>query len=421
MAQGTPKGFRLHVGLLGRRNVGKSSLINALSGQRSAIVSEQAGTTTDPVFRPVELQPIGPVLLIDTAGLDDEGALGLLRVERTRRLLDRLDLALLVTEAGCWGETEERLLGELQSRSTPVVVVTNKADRCGVSQAPLDGLEQRSLRTVATVATTGQGLDELREALIELAPEDVARATPLVSDLVPPGEVALLVVPIDKEAPKGRLILPQAQTIRDLLDAGRLALVTRDDELTMALASLARPAALVITDSQALARVAANTPDEVSLTTFSVLFSRFKGDLRQQVRGAVALSRLGRGARVLIAEACTHHPITDDIATVKIPRLLADFVGASLHIDHCRGHDLPEELARYDLVVHCGACVWNRREMLSRIRRCSEVGVPITNYGLTIACCLDLLERVIRPFVTDGSRLGGEHDVPGRIDERATP
>ena len=396
--QATPRALRLHIGLFGRRNVGKSSLLNAITRQQVSIVSAVAGTTTDPVEKPMELLPLGPVLFVDTAGVDDEGALGALRLERTRAVLGRVDLGVVVTEACAWGGFEDGLVAELDRRRVPVVIAVNKTDARPLPDDERDRLQQRAGALVALSALTGEGVGDLREALLRLAPADHFDSRRVVSDLVPPGGIAVLVVPIDKEAPKGRLILPQVMVIRDLLDGESLALVTQDRELARALASLSRPPALVVTDSQAFLKVAADVPPGVPMTSFSILMARFQGDLAEQVRGTLAIERLVPEDRVLIAETCTHHPIGDDIGRVKIPRWLRQYTGASLQFTHVQGRDFPADLSPYRLVVHCGNCTGNRREMLSRIHRCREAGVPITNYGLTIAYSLGIFERALVPF-----------------------
>jgi len=398
MSQPTPRGLRLHIGIFGRRNVGKSSLLNAVTRQDVSIVSEQAGTTTDPVEKPMELLPLGPVLFIDTAGIDDEGALGAQRVERTRRVFDRTDLGVLVAEPRGWGPFEESILQELQSRRVPVVVVFNKIDTGPPEETLRQSLAGRGLAVVQTCATAGEGVLDLRQALLDRAPADFLNQPAIVSDLVGPGELAVLVVPIDKEAPRGRLILPQVQAIRDLLDGDAMCLVVKERELRTALARLNRPPKLVVTDSQAFLKVAGDTPPDVPMTSFSILFARFKGDLITQVQGAAAIDRLRPGDRVLVAEACTHHPIAEDIGRVKIPRWLTQYVGGRLEFEHVQGHDYPEDLSPYRLVIHCGACMTNRREMLSRIMRCRRAGLPITNYGLVIACSLGIFERALQPF-----------------------
>ena len=396
--QPAPRTLRLHIGLFGRRNVGKSSLLNALTRQQVSLVSDQAGTTTDPVEKPMELLPLGPVLFVDTAGLDDEGALGHQRMARTRAVLERVDLALLVAEAGAWGPFEDALLAELKQRDIPVVVVLNKADLAESTAAERTHLEALGVAAVTVSAPGGEGLAELREALLRAAPSGFMDSRQLLSDLVPPGEVAILVMPIDSEAPKGRLILPQVMAIRDLLDGHSLALVVQEGELEAALDGLKRPPALVVTDSQAFQGVAAKVPTHVPLTSFSILLSRFHGDLPAQVRGTVAIDRLRGGERVLVAEGCTHHPGEEDIGRVKIPRWLEAKAGAPLRFEHVQGRDFPADLAPYALVVHCGNCMGNRREMLSRIHRCEAAGVPITNYGLAIAHAKGILERALRPF-----------------------
>lgn len=406
--QSTPKGFRLHIGIFGRRNAGKSSLLNALTRQHVSIVSDVAGTTTDPVEKPMELLPLGPVLFIDTAGIDDLGGLGDMRVAKTRQVFDRADVAVLVVPEGLWNEFEENLLMELRKREIPVIVVFNKMDIAGPSSDLVDKLKEMKISCVETIAApqgqvgaenlVGAGVLDLREALIRSAPEDFINTPTILGDLVPAGEMAVLVVPIDKEAPKGRLILPQVQSIRDLLDNDAWCVVVKERELRDALENFVRPPALVVTDSQAFLKVAGDTPDNILMTSFSILFARFKGDLNSFVKGTMAIETLKPGDRILIAESCSHHPITDDIGRVKIPRWLTQYVGGKLDIQHLQGHDFPEDLSGYKLVVHCGSCMWNRREMLSRIVHCRRVGVPITNYGLTIAYSLGIFERALQPF-----------------------
>ena len=393
-----PKGFRLHIGLFGRRNVGKSSLLNAITRQQVSIVSDQAGTTTDPVEKPMELLPLGPVLFIDTAGIDDEGALGALRIDRTRQALDRTDLAVVVAEAGSWDGFEDQLLAEFAEREIPAIVVFNKSDLAEPDPALVARLDEEAIPTVSTSATAGRGILDFRRALLEHAPEESLVATPILGDLVGPGEMAVLVMPIDKEAPKGRLIMPQVQSIRDLLDSDAYCLVVKERELREALGRLTRPPRLVVTDSQAFLKVAADTPPNVPMTSFSILFARFRGNLPAQVEGTLAIDELKTGDRILIAESCSHHPIADDIGRVKIPRWLTQYVGGKLHFDTVQGHDFPADLSPYRLVVHCGACTTNRREVLSRLLRCRETGVPMTNYGLTIAYSLGIFERALEPF-----------------------
>jgi len=393
-----PRSLRTHVGLLGRRNVGKSSVLNALVRQEVAIVSPTPGTTTDPVEKPMELLPLGPVLFVDTAGVDDEGALGARRIAGTRKVLERIDVALLVAEAGTWGPFEEALLAEVRARALPVVVVLNKADAASPGPGVPSRLSAEGVPFVATSATTGAGIDDLRAALLAAAPADALEGRRIAGDLVAPGDVVVLVTPIDAEAPKGRLILPQVQTLRDLLDAGAVSVVVREHELPAALARLAAPPRLVVTDSQAFRVVDAATPPGVLLTSFSILFARFHGDVAEMVRGVTAVDRLKDGDRVLVAEACTHHPTGEDIGRVKLPRWLRERSGAALLFETVQGRGFPEDLSPYALVVHCGACMANRRETLSRVLRCRAASVPVTNYGLAIAFSLGILERALGPF-----------------------
>ncbi|HOJ69117.1 MAG TPA: [FeFe] hydrogenase H-cluster maturation GTPase HydF [Candidatus Hydrogenedentes bacterium] len=396
--QSTPKGMRLHIGFFGRRNVGKSSLLNAITRQDVSLVSEQAGTTTDPVEKPMELLPLGPVLFIDTAGIDDEGALGAQRVERTRRVLDRTDLAVLVVTGDQWDRFEEDLLSAFSERKIPVVVAINKIDVKPPSETLPRELNAKKIRVVPVSALTGAGLDALRQALLDTAPADFFEQSVILSDLVGPGEVAVLVVPIDKEAPKGRLILPQVQTIRDLLDGDAWCVVVKERELREVFDRLRTPPKIVVTDSQAFLKVAADTPPGIPMTSFSILFARYRGDLVAQAAGARAIDRLKPGDRILIAESCTHHPIADDIGRVKIPRWLTQFVGGALQFEHTQGLDFPEDLSPYALVIHCGGCMTSRRVVLSRVHRCKAQGVPITNYGVAIAHSLGILERALAPF-----------------------
>jgi [FeFe] hydrogenase H-cluster maturation GTPase HydF len=396
--RGASKGFRIHIGIFGRRNVGKSSLVNAITRQNVSIVSETPGTTTDPVEKPMELLPLGPVLFIDTAGLDDAGTLGRMRVERSRAVYDRTDIGVLVAEAGQWGEDEEAVLRDLGLLKVPVVVAFNKADIRAPDESLLARLSARNIQTVRTAAPLGTGMAELREALVRAAPEECLREPPILSDLVPPGQLAILVVPIDKEAPKGRIILPQVQAIRDALDHDAMTLVVKETGLRAALDRLNAPPALVVTDSQAFMKVAQETPESVPMTSFSILFARLKGDLAEMARGALAIDRLRPGDRVLVAEACAHHPVIDDIGRVKMPKWLRQRAGDGMEFTTVQGHDFPQDLSPFRLVIHCGACMWNRREMLTRILRCREASVPITNYGLAIALCMGVFERALAPF-----------------------
>jgi [FeFe] hydrogenase H-cluster maturation GTPase HydF len=390
--------MRMHIGIFGRRNVGKSSLLNALLRQNVAIVSDVAGTTTDPVEKPMELLPLGPVLFIDTAGVDDEGMLGAMRVAKTTQVFDRTDLAVIVSDYQHWGPYEDRLVSEFEERKVPIIVVFNKIDLFAANDERRKQLQGRKIHTVHTVASQGEGCLQLREAILSAAPEEFVKDTPLVGDLIAPADVVVLVVPIDMEAPKGRLIMPQVQAIRDILDHDAMCMVVKERELADGLSRLAAPPQLVVTDSQAFLKVAADTPGHIPMTSFSILMARKKGDLNELVRGAMMIDTLRAKDRVLICEACSHHPIGDDIGRVKIPRWLTQYVGGGLEFEHYQGHDFPGDLSPYKLVVHCGSCIHNRREMLTRIARARQFNVPITNYGLAIAYSLGVFERALRPF-----------------------
>ena len=398
MIRATQKGFRLHIGFFGRRNVGKSSLLNAITQQQVSIVSEVAGTTTDPVEKPMELLPIGPVLFVDTAGVDEVGALGAQRIEKTRLAIARSDLGVLVTESGVWTEFEEKLLAELRAHGIPVLVVLNKTDLQRPNTEHMIRFEQEGIPYVKLVATTGEGMDKFREKLRESAPAEAAEPPVLLRDLVGPSETALLVMPIDKEAPKGRIKQLQTQCIRELLDGDASCVVVKDGGLQKALDNLKTPPQIVVTDAAVFERVARVTPDSIPLTAFSILLSRLKGDLVAQTRAAVSVDQLRPGDKVLVAESCTHHPIEEDIGRVKIPRWLQQYVGGELEFTTVKGRDFPQDLSAYKLVIHCGACMWNRQEMMSRIAECHRQGVPITNYGLVIAYSLGILERALEPF-----------------------
>jgi [FeFe] hydrogenase H-cluster maturation GTPase HydF len=397
----TPSGERLHIALFGRRNAGKSSLINALSGQPVALVSDVPGTTTDPVNRPMELLPLGPVVLIDTAGLDDEGDLGRLRVGRSLAVLDQTDLAVVVIPAETGpGAFEEALVDDLKTRGIPAVGALNKADLApGAARQATDLAARLGIPVVpcSAIADGAPGIHLLRQAIIANAPAD-REEVPLVSDLAGPGELVILVVPVDLGAPKGRLILPQVEAIRDLLDRDALVMVVKDRELRAALVALKEPPALVVTDSQVFAKVDADVPPEVPLTSFSILMARHKGDLAELVRGARAIDTLKPGDRVLIAETCAHHQQADDIGTVKIPRWLRNHVGGDLQIEWAHGRELPADLTGYQLIVHCGGCMINRQLMMTRLRKAQAAGVPIVNYGVCIAHLHGILPRALSPF-----------------------
>jgi len=398
--QKTPKGLRLHIGIFGKRNVGKSSIVNCLTGQSVSIVSEFAGTTTDPVEKPMELLPLGPVVFIDTAGIDDVGALGEQRIDKTKQVFQRTDLAIIVMEAGVVDDFEIELVAKFKELDIPIILVCNKSDMGSPSEKQTEIAETEELPLCLVSAVTKDGIDDLRYQIIKVVPAEFMQPAAIVSDLVGPGEFAVLVVPIDKEAPKGRLILPQVQTIRDLLDGDATAIVTKERELRHTLEMLKEKPAIVVTDSQAFLKVGADTPDDILMTSFSILFARLKGDLNDMVAGAMAIEDLKPGDKVLIAESCTHHPITDDIGTVKIPRWLNQYVGGKIDFEFWRGHDFPDNVDEYKLIIHCGACVTNRREVLWRIGCAKKAGVPITNYGLAIAYTLGIFERALKPFAS---------------------
>mgnify|MGYP000877117154 CR=1 FL=1 len=397
--QDTPKGARLHVAIFGRRNAGKSSLINALTNQDIALVSDVPGTTTDPVYKAMEILPLGPVMIIDTAGIDDVGELGALRVERTRQVLNKTDLAILVIEPG-EGVTEFELdLAEaIAKRNIPMVPVVNKIDAYTIGSEQLTNWSDKFEKPVTTVsAKTRQGIEELKRVMIQKAPDNW-EGPPVIGDLLNPGDTVVLVVPIDLAAPKGRLILPQVQTIRDILDHDAYSVVVKERELKEAFDNLKKKPKMVVTDSQEFMKVAADTPPDVLLTSFSILMARNKGDLETLVAGAKAIETLNPGDKVLIAEGCTHHRQADDIGRVKIPRWLRQLVGGDLDFTWVSGGDFPQDLSGYKLIVHCGACMLNRREMLHRLSVAREAKVPIVNYGVLIAYVHGILHRTLAPF-----------------------
>lgn len=393
--QNTPKGMRIHIGIFGKRNVGKSSILNALTKQDISIVSATAGTTTDPVEKSMELLPLGPVLFVDTAGIDDEGALGLQRVEKTKKVIDRIDLAIIVCDSRGLDNFEEKLIEEFNLRKTPFIIDFNKIDEY---PSPQPSPTRGEGAVVHTSVLQNKGIDDLKQAIIKNVPDEFFAESSIASDLIPAGETAVLVVPIDLEAPKGRLILPQVQTIRDLLDNDSIAIVTKERELRKTLDNLKTPPGLVITDSQAFLKVSADVPRNIKLTSFSILFARFKGELNEFVKGTLAIENLKSGDKVLICESCTHHAIGDDIGRVKIPRWITQYTGAKLEFVHYAGHDFPENIKDYALIIHCGACMTNKKEILSRLLKAKQANVPITNYGLTIAYSLGIFERALEPF-----------------------
>ncbi|MBO9553344.1 [FeFe] hydrogenase H-cluster maturation GTPase HydF [Cellulomonas sp.] len=390
----TPRANRLHIGIYGKRNVGKSSLVNAITGQSISVVSDVAGTTTDPVYKAMELHPVGPVVFIDTAGLDDTGDLGGLRVGKTREAAQKTDLAIVVFADE--PDVEAEWVADLGRRGVPVVAVVNKADELADPDAVRTAVKERlRLDAVLVSARTGHNVDAVREAIVAALPDDEPAS--ITGALAQPGDLVLLVMPQDIQAPKGRLILPQVQTLRDLLDKKCLVMSCTTDKLAETLAALARPPKLIITDSQVFPIVHAAKPAESLLTSFSVLFASYKGDIRAFVDGARGIDALTPTSRVLIAESCTHAPLEEDIGRVKIPALLRKRFGQTLHVDMLSGPGLLEDLGSYDLVIHCGGCMFNRRHVLSRIDEAREQGVPITNYGITIAHLSGILDSIALP------------------------
>lgn len=392
--QDTPRAERLHIGLFGRRNSGKSSLINALTGQEVALVSEIAGTTTDPVYKAMEIHGIGPCVFIDTAGFDDEGELGAMRVDKTRDALWRTDIVIMV-----FGETdcEEELAWaeEIKQRKTPIIAVINKIDirgEIGELQAKIKEAVGREPILVSAINKTG--IDKIREAIIYHLPEDYD-AVRITAGLVEDGDLVLLVMPQDIQAPKGRLILPQVQTLRELLDTKCIVMSTTTDKMDAALQAMSRPPKLIITDSQVFKTVYEKKPKASMLTSFSVLFAQYKGDLRFFAQSAAAIDSLTEESHVLIAEACSHVPLHEDIGRVKLPRLLRKKVGAGLSITHVSGTDFPMDLTPYDMIIHCGACMFNRKYVLSRIETAREQGVPMSNYGVVLAYLTGILDKIV--------------------------
>jgi [FeFe] hydrogenase H-cluster maturation GTPase HydF len=398
----TPKGNRIHIAIFGRTNVGKSTLLNFLAGQDIAITSPLAGTTTDVVEKACELLPIGPVLFLDTAGMGDVSALAAQRLAKTEQVLLRADIILLVVEPQIWTAYEEDILREAAARKIAVLVCINKIDLAAPTLEFLERFARMGLPVVSLSAQRRTGrekaLTAIKEHLRKIAPGAGATSPSLVGDLLPPGGLVVLVTPIDLQAPQGRLILPQVQTIRDALDNDAAALIVKERELAALLKRLTSPPDLVVTDSQAILKVTADVPPEIPCTTFSILFARQKGDLNAAAAGVAAIESLKPGDRILIAEACTHHPLQDDIGRIKIPRWLRQYVGGELDIEVVAGRDFPLDLSSYRLIIHCGACMLNRREMLSRIERAREARTPITNYGLAISYTQGVIRRVLAPF-----------------------
>lgn len=407
----TPASERVHISFFGKRNAGKSSVINAVTGQNLAIVSDVKGTTTDPVYKTMELLPLGPVMVVDTPGIDDSGDLGALRVKRSYQVLNKTDIAVLVVDGTIGKDTEEEsLISRFTAKGIPYIVVYNKLDLLPEDQRAVLAAKSPDASGAAPDSTFGgeiwvsasdhTNIRELKELIASLKPEDTHKY-PIISDLIKPLDLVILVVPIDKAAPKGRLILPQQQTIRAILEAGALSLVVRDTELKDTLDHFAKQGikpAMVVTDSQAFARVSKDTPEDITLTSFSILFARYKGDLETSVRGVAALDSIEDGDRILIAEGCTHHRQCDDIGTFKMPNWIRQYTGKSPVFEFTSGTEFPEDVSPYKLVVHCGGCMLNEREMKYRIACCCDQNVPITNYGILIAQVTGILKRSLEPF-----------------------
>ncbi|MDA8222557.1 [FeFe] hydrogenase H-cluster maturation GTPase HydF [Desulfosporosinus sp.] len=411
----TPRGVRVHLALFGKRNAGKSSVINAITGQETAIVSKVKGTTTDPVFKTMEILPIGPCVIIDTAGIDDVGELGELRLKKTLEVLDITDVALLIVDIQAGISDNDRfIIDTFKKKKKPLIVALNKCDTIenenkNEAQERIASLLQDELSTpvVAVSALKKLGIKELKNAIISVIPEDEDKFK-IVGDLINPGDFVVLVTPIDKAAPKGRLILPQQQTIRDILESDAMAIVTKEYELRETLNHLAKKPKLVITDSQAFLKVAADTPKDILMTSFSILFARQKGDLTEFIKGVKAIETLKDGDKVLIAEGCTHHRQSDDIGSVKIPRWIRQRTGRQIEFEYSSGATFTKDVKKYALIVHCGACMMNRTGMLSRVEQAKSLNVPIVNFGILIAYVQGLLPRALEPFPLAKMTLEGE-------------
>lgn len=388
----TPSSERIHIGIFGKRNAGKSSIINAITGQNLAIVSDVKGTTTDPVLKAMELLPIGPVVLIDTPGLDDMGELGKLRVKKAYQMLNKTDVALLIVDAGVgMTEADKRILERIKAKQIPYLIVMNKAD------LEVENESRSEQNVIYVSAKTGKNIQQLKEKIAECAKTEEGKKR-IVGDLLKPYDFVVLVVPIDEAAPKGRLILPQQQTIRDILDAGATAIVVKDTELGETLEKLERKPRIVITDSQVFGKVAKTVPQEIPLTSFSILMARYKGDLKAVVQGAHALDKLHDGDYILISEGCTHHRQCDDIGTVKLPRWVREHTDKKIRFEYTSGTEFPDDLSKYQLIIHCGGCMLNEREMKYRLKCAQDQGIPMTNYGIAIAHMKGILARSIEPF-----------------------
>lgn len=396
----TPMSERVHIGFFGKRNAGKSSVMNAVTGQDLAVVSEVKGTTTDPVYKSMELLPLGPVVMMDTPGIDDEGELGKLRVKKSYQVLNKTDAAVLVID-GLSGASEEdaAMLKKIRKKQIPYTVVLNKQDLASeeIKEQTIQMLGIGREQLLSVSAADGTGINELKERIAQIAkPEELERR--IIGDMISPSDFIVLVVPIDSAAPKGRLILPQQQTIRDILEADAVSVVIKEDRVRETIESLGKKPRLVITDSQAFETVAADTPEDILLTSFSILFARYKGNLEMAVKGVTTLDKLKNGDKILISEGCTHHRQCDDIGTVKIPRWIREYTGKEIQFETTSGTQFPDELGEYKLIVHCGGCMLNEREMKYRLSCAEDQGVPITNYGILIAYIKGILKRSVELF-----------------------
>ena len=402
--ESTPKSLRLQIALFGRTNVGKSSLLNMFADQDIAIVSERPGTTTDVVEKPLELLPIGPVVFLDTPGLDDTSELGEKRIERSKRILSRADIAIIVTEPNKWTDSEIALLNSIKDKNIPAIIVINKSDLGKSSPEYIETFKKDGIDALEVSSFDAENRDnyvkQLKSAIAKLLPKaEQSQNVSILGDLVPnAGGLVIFITPIDLQAPKGRLILPQVQAIRDSLDNDLIVMVVKEREYPDALRMLNKKPDLVVCDSQVVYKMVADTPDDVPCTTFSILFSRLKGDFAEEVRGAAEIYNIEEGDKILIAEACSHHSLEDDIGKVKIPRWLRQYLGFDVQIDFCNGRDYPQNLSEYKLIIHCGSCMITRKEKLNRIDAAKQVKVPITNYGMTISMIQGVFKRVLSPF-----------------------
>lgn len=394
----TPSSERVHIGIFGKRNAGKSSLINAITGQNLAIVSEAKGTTTDPVYKAMELLPLGPVMIIDTPGIDDEGVLGSLRIQKAYQVLNKTDIALVIIDAAVGPSAEDlRLIKRINAKKIPLLIVINKCETINEDKKTAYQALLSNGKLLFVSAEQQLNIFELKEAIAQTVPADENKAQ-IVADLLSPSDFVVLVVPIDSAAPKGRLILPQQQTIRDILEADAAAIVVKENELTNTLQNLGKRPKLVITDSQVFQKVAAETPADILLTSFSILFARYKGNLQTAVQGVTALESLEDGDKILVGEGCTHHRQCDDIGTVKLPRWIKEYTGKNPEFIFTSGTEFPLDLSPYKIIIHCGACMLNEREMQYRIKCAADQNIPFTNYGITIAYINGILKRTVEPF-----------------------